>query len=291
MAYYPQNATGLNYITYPAGPVPGSATVVTAGSANTKGSYAQITASSGFTCNLVSLQVYGGITTSGLQYLIDLATGAGGAEVVKIPDVLSATQGITSSVQKGGLRQFPLAIASGTRIAARCACSTGSANMRLGVSLVAAGGVAGISTFVAYGVNTADSGGTAIDPGGVADTKGSYVQITASTSDVIQWLAFQNTLGGNTAPQTNSWYQDLATGAGGAEVVLIPDIPAFVESGNAANLPKMQPFLTYIAASTRIAVRASSNLTDATDRLIDVALITGTAPAETAGAGGAWAYA
>lgn len=288
MAYYPQNATGLNYITYPAGPTVGSATVVAASvSANTKGAYAQITASSGFTCNRVSLQIYGGSSTAGLQYLVDLATGAGGAEVVVIPDILVALDSDTTTSEKG-TREWPLAIASATRIAARCACSTGSSNMRAGLALTAAGGVTGVNTFINYGSASGDSGGTAIDPGGSANTKGSYVQISASTSAVIQWLMMMASLGGNTGAIAASWYADLATGAGGAEVVLIPDIGFSVslDSPNGSIVPKSWSWLTYIAASTRLAVRAACDTTDATDRKMDVVLLTCTAPSESADGGG-----
>lgn len=154
MPYYPQNSTGLNYITYPAGPTAGSATVITAhASANTKGSYAEITASSSFTCNQVSLNMYGGSGGNGLRYLVDLATGAGGAESV-----------------------------------------------------------------------------------------------------------------------------------------LIPDTGAFIDN-NAGMQPKAKPFLTYIAASTRLAARASCNINDATDRVFDMALIAGIAPTESGGAGAGGSYA
>lgn len=288
MAYYPQNATGLNYITLPAGPVTGSATVVTAnGSNNVKGSYAQITASSGFTCNALILGFYGGSSNAGENYLFDLATGAAASEVVLIANIAFSTEGVADATAKW-TRQFPAAIASGTRISARVQCSVGGRNMRAALSLVAAGGVAGIATWNTYGSNTSTSLPTLVDPGAVANTKGSYVQMTASSSAVTQWIGVDTTNGGNAGPNGASWYLDLATGAAASEVVLIPDIGAYI--GDFILNTKLQYWLTYIAAGTRIACRSSCDNTASPDRLIYVSLIAGTAPAESSGGGGAWAY-
>lgn len=290
MAYYPQSAVGLNYITYPVGPASAGLSVNTAAGANTKGSYVEVIASSPFDSVLIQILILLTTATNGLQMLTDIATGAGGAEAVCIPDIMRSNHATTAS-DTGGLYILPLEIASGTRIAARCQASTGSSTEVLAITLVAAGGAPGIATFVNYGANTVDSGGTQIDPGGSANTKGSYTQITASTSAVIQSLLSMTALAGNnSAAATATWAYDIATGAGGAEVVLIPDLRMQTRllNGSTASVamsPRSQPFLTYIAASTRIAVRASCNITDATDRLIDVAFIAGTAPAEPSSGG------
>ena len=281
MAYYPQNATGLNYITYPAGPTVGSATVVTAhASINTKGSYAEITASTCFTCNAVWIDCYGGSSTAGVEYQLDLATGAGGAEVIKIQNMTLALATVTDATEKDS-RFFPLAIAASTRVAARVAATTGGVNLRCGLSIAAAGGVAGIATFVGAGPSS-------VDPGGSANTKGSYTQLFSSTSAVIQWLH----VGGVSALSTvgSAWYVDVATGAGGSEVVLISDLHHAVGPTGGAVRPTWHHVLTYIAASTRIAARASCDNTTVGSRPIDVTLIGGTAPSES-GSGGAFAAA
>ncbi len=138
----------------------------------------------------------------------------------------------------------------------------------------------GIATAVTYGADTSDSGGASVDAGGSADTKGSYTELSASTSAVIQALLMMMTGAGNGAPASNRWAVDLATGAGGAESVLIPDLRLSIGSSPQVLVPKSYEALTYIAASTRLAARAASQITDATDRLIDVAVLTGTAPVE-----------
>jgi hypothetical protein len=161
------------------------------------------------------------------------------------------------------------------------------------ISLIAAGGVPGISTFVTYGANTADSGATSVDPGATPNTKGAYSQLSASTSAVIQWLSIVPSTGGNTGPVSVRWYLDFATGAAASEVVLIPDMTFCCMIDPSAFIGIVRPVsfnaMTYIAASTRLAARSSSSSTDATDRLLDVEVITGTAPAEPS-TGGASAY-
>lgn len=287
MAYYPISATGLNYITYPAGPTPDGLTVTSSGSTNTKGTYGQFVASSPFACNWVA---YNTIGSNVSVFLFDIATGAAASEVVILPDNL-ASDGVGTMSTSYDL--IPCAIAISTRIAGRTQASGSSQALGISLQIMATGGVPGVTSYVNYGATTATSLGTQIDPGASANTKGAYVQLTASTSAVIQVLMGQWSLGTNNAPATYQWNVDIATGAGGAEVVLIPDITIRQQStAHPGPIPNSRSMLTYIAASTRIAARASCGGNDATDRLLQMLLLAGTSPGESGGsAGGAWAYA
>lgn len=280
MAHYPQSATGLNYVTYPAGPTPNPGAGLTAGSANTKGSYTELTSSSGFECNSVRIKIQFCATTNA-YFLFDLATGAAAAETVVVPNMTAENNG--GSTEATGLYDLPLKIASGTRIAARCQSQTGSATMDIRLTLVAAGDTPGPTTYTAYGVSTANSQPTLVDPGGVADTKGSYSEIAASTSAVTQILVPMFNILGNGALTSAVQLVDIATGAAASEVVLIPDISLSYSSGSDSLDQRSYTFLTYIAASTRIAARASSQITDATDRRVFLGLLAATAPAESGG--------
>jgi hypothetical protein len=292
MAYYPQNATGLNYVSAPVGPTPSTLTLTASGSTNTKGSYTQLVASLGFTSNAVIIDFVA--ATNSASALFDIATGAGGAEVVVIPNVATdswATSTLNSAQYSG---RYPLSIASGTRVAGRCQSSTASGIVAGSLTFIAAGGVAGQTTFTNYGAATGTSRGTNVDPGGTVNTKGSYVQLTASTSAVIQWMAVTFSQHASAATGTVNWMTDLATGAGGSEVVLIPDMWSTLASTGTPSAygARSQEFLTYIAASTRIAARCSCGSNTATTRTIDVELLTCVAPSEPSGStGGAWAYA
>lgn len=295
MAVYPQNATGLNYITYPVGPTPLGVTLTSSASANTKGAYLTVAASTAFACNRILIECQFSSSNAGFEYLLDLAIGAAASEVVIVPNI--PLDGTPNSTLGGfAIIDLPIAIPSGTRIAARCQCTTGSSGLGVLVSLVAAGGQPGIATnFVNYGANTATSGGVAIDPGGSANTKGAWAELTSSTSAVTQCLALAVAFGGNTAPQSARWYFDIGIGGSGSEVVLIADVAILCLGPLGTSwilLPKALSWLTYIASGTRIAVRASCSITDATDRVLQVALLAGTAPSEPSGIrGGSWAFA
>ena len=286
MAHYPQNATGLDYAKYPAG---STVTTLTANaSANTKGAYAEFVASSDFECNV--FEFFSLASNVGVSFLIDIATGAGGAETVVLPDLLFDNSSNLSGQAGSGMYTVPLTIPASTRISGRTQSDSGGSALFPLINLTAAGDTPGPSTYVNYGANTADSSGVQVDPGSSANTKGAYSEVTASTSAVSQVLMQMLTQDGNTVPRDASWLMDIATGAGGAETVLIPDLGASSVLNHSPLPPRSRTLLTYIAASTRIAARAQSGTTDATDRLIDVALLAATAPAEPA-SGGASAYA
>jgi hypothetical protein len=284
MTYYPQSTAGLNYKTYPVGPTATSTTVTSNASANTKGSYTEIIASADFTANGVWIE-FPAILLANRTFLVDIATGAAASESVVIPNLMVETNN-NNSIHGHYAVFFPLAVASGARVAARCQDSTGSGTISVAITLVAAGDVPGCAAFTAYGVNTATSLGTSVDPGGTINTKGAYSEITSSLSAIAQYAVLLFSGGGNTAVQSFQWAVDLATGAAASEVVLVPDLRTSASNSASAIQPKYYGFPIYIAASTRVAVRASCNGNDATDRLIQCALYTSVAPSESSGGGG-----
>lgn len=288
MTFYPQSASGLNYITYPAGPT-AAGTTITSGAANTKGSYTELAASSAFACNGVYIEVLASTLSTGRRFLLDIATGAAASESVVIPNIIVEGGLGTSSLQGGVTIYFPLAIASGTRISARCQDSTGSGTIIMAITLIAAGDTPGCAAFTANGANTGTSAGASIDPGGTVDTKGAYTELVASTAAVSQYAVLVIHGAANSAPAGYQWAIDIATGAAASEVVLAPDLRNGT-STSGGKIARSFSFPTYIAASTRIAVRASCNGNDATDRLFQCALYTSVAPAESVGGAFSAAY-
>jgi len=290
VTYYPQSASGLNYITYPVATTPNTITTITSSaSTNTKGSYAEIVASTGFACN--SLYVAVPTTAPDNQYyLLDIATGAAAAETVVIQDMI--LNGLNNTSADGGsLTFYPLAIAASTRISGRCQCSVASQTLGVAVTLVAAGDTPGCASFVANGAATGTSQGTTIDPGAVADTKGAYSVLTASLAAVAQYMTLMFTPNANSVPNNFIWAVDLATGAAASEVILIPDMRIRAATTTPTKLTGyLYHFPTYIAASTRLAMRASCSGTDTTDRKFQTAAYTATAPAETSGGESAAAF-
>lgn len=102
---------------------------------------------------------------------------------------------------------------------------------------------------------------------GQSGAKGAYLQITAATTsdifiiktDLRQILA------------SNLCLVDIATGAGGSEVVKIPDLRLETVNLTIAIMPVRHtfPFGVFVPAGTRIAARASNSTADATAVLVD----------------------
>ena len=256
-------------------------------SANTKGSYAQVTAST--TSGTSDWYVYVELTTTNRAYLVDIATGGSGSEVVQIANMPAINNGQGSTVQITSDPFYANSdIAGSTRIAARCQASgTGSQGVQLYVML-RLNGTAGRAAPITSGASTATSKGAAIDAGGVANTKGSYTQVDASLSATVGIVQLSvNFL--NSGPSFGQFAADLSTGAAASEVVLVPDIG--YQSDNALTIiqPTNVTLNASISSGTRVAMRSQSTITDATDRVFNVVMVSQTLPSGSAG--GAWAFA
>lgn len=287
MAYYPQSTSGLNYVTYPAGPTAAGATITAGGSAHAKGSYAQFVASTGFDANYCFVEV---ITCSqaGTLFLLDIATGAAASETVIIPNLLMDRVNGVSSHSGNGMFALPIAIPASTRVSARCQASTGSTTMEVAITLVAAGGAPGPTSYTNNGPNTGTTGGTNVDAGATINTKGAYAQLVASLAAVAQILCIQFTSRASNVSVSARFAVDVATGAAASEVVLIADL-RFTSTEAISGIPpvpRSYTLLTYIAASTRVAVRTSSSTNDGNYRVFDCAIAWATAPTESAGGTG-----
>lgn len=241
----------------------------TSASANTKGAW--MTLIDVADNNVIGLLLCSQYADS-YDFLFDVGIGAEGAEVTIINNLLVSAQ--IAANQLMCITYVPLSVPAGVRIAARVQCTTAAAHYAsLGVMPIV-GGFSSPSPFTrvtTYGANTADSGGTSIDPGGTAHTKGAWIQLTASTSFAHRgfFLAFGNQ--SNAARVASYWFVDIAVGAEGVEAALIPNIPLGCEGGAYVVTPKFTPFIPVdIPIGTRLSARAQCGINDATDRLFDL---------------------
>lgn len=99
-------------------------TTVTAGSANTKGSWSQIVASTAH--DYRELLVAADHFSNQGRGLLDIGVGGSGSEVVLIPD-LHVNFGQQNQAGKGQYWNLPVSIPAGTRLAARTQCDQASA--------------------------------------------------------------------------------------------------------------------------------------------------------------------
>lgn len=244
-------------------------TAISAASAHTKGSYVQLIASTAFHAQGVLL-VMGIVPTVAKDFLVDLAIGGAGSEQIIAADIFFSATGSTRRTESVFI---PVPIPAGTRLSARLQGTTTSTGLSVVAILVAGGAIRNSSVQVCttYGANTADTGGTGVDPGAVAHTKGSYAEVTSATTRAIKHLIIAFGLRNNLTIDANtSWMVDIAIGAAASEQVIIANLPLAAHATTDMVFPQYHALPCNIPAGARIAARAQSTNTDATDRLIDV---------------------
>jgi hypothetical protein len=243
-------------------------TTISCSTAHTKGSWTEMLASlSANTKEIVISMLYSNAGST--AFLFDIGIGGAGAETPIINNVIYAPSPDLSVL----VMPIPIGIAAGSRISARCQASvTAARSLTLAIEFISGTSSAVVTTI---GADTANTKGVTIDPGASAGTKGSYSELTASLGVNAQVVNVAVSGKANTAPVGATFELDIATGAGGAEAVQIPDIP-FISLAPGAPIgtwqPVTWPFNLAIPSGTRIAARAKSTITDATDRLFDVVL-------------------
>ena len=242
-------------------------TVIATGGVNVKGGYAELISSTPFDAHGMMIHLGGGNPYRGLA---DIAVAPqGGTPTVFIHNL--HIDAVSANVMASF--HFPISIPERSQMWARLQGSNGLAVFAIAGHLYG-GGFADISPLAkvtTYGANTSDSGGTAIDPGGTAGVKGSWVQITSNTTSPIVKLVIA--IGGdtNSVRARTSWLFDIGVGAPGSESVLQNNIPLIFD--DAYIYPRViGPFDISIPAASRIAIRAQCTNTDATDRLFDAVL-------------------
>lgn len=253
--------------------------------AHVKGAYAEIVASTPANSSRMFLQCRFSSAT-GRSYLIDIATGAAASEVVIVSNIAVITD--TESIG-GVVIPIDVDVPAGTRLSARCQGSTTGSITLACCLLLDTRPIASIANPVTYGADTTVSLGTQVDPGATINTKGAYVQFSASTTARIDALVICITTnaGLQAIASFTSWNVDVATGAAASETVVLPDVTASASSIADTMRPSIVRLPISIPAGTRLAVRCQCNRNTATERLIKVTLIGMQEPASVGGAGAA----
>jgi len=207
------------------------------------------------------------------SYLIDIAIGAAGAEMVVIPNILFATG---TAFSNGAQITMPMTIPAGSRISARLQCSVASGTFKF-VALVGSASWSGYPAIggpaTDYGANTATSKGALIDTGATINVKGAWTQLSAATTSEASWLIV--CLGTNSQPIAGSIFVsfDIGVGGAGVEQVLVSHICGILNSSVDVVFPCMVVIPVALPRGVRLVARASSNTTTAADRLFTVVVI------------------
>lgn len=223
--------------------------------------------------------------------IIHFAIGGSGSEA------RFATLTFSTFYNTSGMAHYvPIPISSGSRISAAI-CTSNNLTVFLGVSKVPASSFTSTPSFTTMdaGPYDLDSWNAAvvpsslfftIDPGGSANTKGSYTELSFtggtyrgnnilngdSLGQAYDYLGFHLHLCGNSTKNTYNWLVDIAYGAASSETVFVSDV--YVSTTNRESFSHNN--ILWVpwgrASGDRISVRAQCSGTDSTDRLIQVTM-------------------
>lgn len=249
-----------------------------AGSANSYGSYTELIASTAADSEWCALKL--GVGSTDNTFVVALATGAAASET----DIIEIMFWSNGTVAPKKEIFFPLSISSGSRVSARMKSTTASRTVEVAGLLMTESNYGTFNEASLIGEDATNSAkGTQVDPGGTANTKGSWVELTSSTPHDFDFLIIH--IGGddNNATSQADALVDIGTGAAASETVIIPNISA-VQTTNEANANNFTAFVD-VPSGTRIAARAQCSINTVSAREMDVS-ITGIRLTAPSGGGG-----
>lgn len=243
---------GAKYATYGVDTSTSLATAVTTGAANTKGSYAQLTASTDFPASGVLLCFTSNANTAS-RFLVDIAIGGAGSETIIINNVVCRAE-LSSSINIH--MYFPISIPSGVRLSARAQSEDAGVVIRVSATIVG-GGFASQSPYskvITLGADTANSDGKFYQTSGTANnTKSGYQELSASTSAPIKAISVVSI---HICATANAGILlDIAVGAAGSEVVIVPNIAYSLDITNQVVPTSTGFFPCSIPAGSRVSYR------------------------------------
>lgn len=264
MAYLKQKPTAVRAgsSTY----TTGLGVLLNATTVNNKSAYIDILAATDSPIDYLTLDLQpAGI--AGGQALVDLAVGPGSQEHLLVQNI-----GVNAGTGFNAVHiPLPLTVPTGTAIRARFARNNASLTMRAGVRAFSQGSGERHSHCATYGATTATSRGTSVDPGAVANTKGSWVQLSAATTHPIRWMFLHIGNQGNITRTDGTYLVDIGVGAAASESVIVPNLMFMIDDAADEPVPSyIGPFPVSIPTGSRLAVRGACTITDATDRLFDI---------------------
>lgn len=246
--------------------------VTASGSTNTKGSFVQLVASSAVDCAAIMVEL--GTTNTGTAAIggVDIAVGGAGSEQVIVNNLVYEGARLAGAGNRTYI--FPCSIPAGTRISARSQSSVASDPINVEVQLLPSG-MDGAGIIDSIGFLTASSRGTSVDPGTSANTKGSWVQLTASlANDICGFFLCFDGQAQTTSSFSSYEMLDIGIGGAGSEQIIVPNYQIVKSrNSNVMAYQSVSPFIPIsIPAVTRIAIRAQSDSTTATSRLFGATL-------------------
>lgn len=244
-----------------------TATLTAGGVANTKGSWVELTSALAFDADGFYVCLNNGFGR--VRYYVDIGIGGAGSEVVLCPDMFAYTS--LNGQSGAGFFYVPLHISGGVRVAARCQASTGGNTIDIQIVPVASKALRAMSFKRAthYGVPAGSTvSDSFVDPSNTANTKGSYDEIVASTTNPIEaFLLFMVTGTGDVA-SSRQLLIDLAKGGAGSEVNILENIGLYLSSATDLYVPAvLGPIYLSILAGSALTARCQASLASLTGQV------------------------
>jgi hypothetical protein len=237
--------------------VPWNATA-TWSSTNTKGAWTQVIAAS--VTDAYGLIVFNSAATSiaatDTSTVVDVGVGGSGSEVAIITD-------IAMGWRPSGFfeNRIPVFVPAGSAISVRAAGVAGTGSIAVVVVPLGRTFTGRRPSTSALSLNASGAKGTNLSVPGASNTKGSWTQLVASTSEPYAGLVI-GVQGGadNVQPIANALI-DIGVGASGSEVVVVSNVAAFsTTTSEQLVVVDNGPWYLDIPAGSRIAARfATSN--------------------------------
>lgn len=197
------------------------------------------------------------LMNSNISAAVDFGIGPSGSQVVIVNNIQTrdGANGVAASLNIVSLF-LPMNIKAGTTLWARAQTIIAGQTVRAQVILFDGGYTAfdGYSGVDSLGFVAASTNGVTVTAATPANNKGAYAQIAVATRDYAG-IAL-GPMFASAATTTN--LADVAVGAAGSEVVIIPNLP-LCQVNQAVNYPGGVPFFPIeISAGTRISMRMQS---------------------------------
>lgn len=238
--------------------------VAPSATANVKGSIVEMVASTAEDCDLISVCLQGDNQREDFVY--DLLVGGVASEELIAEDLRVRTFTAVGSAKY----DLKIDIPSGSRLSVRCASSaSGASDGKINAQLFSGTFESDSPGSYIKAYNVSFSRGVDVDPGGTANTKGSWTELVASTSNDHKGLIISIGTSDNSGLVEADYMYDIGIGTVSSEQIIKGNVFFSVDSFEALS-DRVFYINQAIPSGTRIVARAQSSITDATDRVMDL---------------------
>jgi hypothetical protein len=229
-------------------------TVTASATPHTKGSWAQVIASTAREANSIALWFpTTRVAATDSSMLFDIGIGGSGSEVAIVSNLVRGHMDASQTIT------LPIRIPAGSRVTLRAQSAVVSKAADVAVSLLGDGGWPGLPVgqrATTYGANTATSNAVLLTDTASNNTKASWTEIVASTTNPMRWMV--PLIGGDpgdTVWSGNTYAVDIGVGGSGAESAIIENLAATVSTSEGVANLALPPLPVNLPAGTRLAGR------------------------------------